>query len=153
MRWTRILKYTVVLYVTTFVVGFVFGFVGTFVEEVSGAPLPAGLSVAIDLGLLLAMFAAVSSVYGLMSYRTHQRVLAGTHLVALAVWLTSFPINVTLLGQTPAAWLAQGAFLEFCLLCGLGAGLGIRALARLLSEPEDGPEIVPAATRPAGTRG
>jgi len=102
------------------------------------------------------MFAAVSSVFGLVAYRTRQRTLAGTHLVALTAWLTSFPINVTLMGQTPATWLLQGAFLELCLLCGLGAGLGIRALAGLLSEPE----ITPAATmsaavapEPAGTRG
>ncbi len=160
MRWTRILKYAAVLYATTFAVGFVFGFVGAFIEGASGAPLPAGLSAAIDLGLALAIFAAVSAVFGVMAYRTRRRGLAATHLVALAVWLTSFPINVVLLGQTPVAWLPQGAFLELCLLCGLGAGLGARALVGLLSEPEDGLKVSPAATapetvapEPAGTRG
>lgn len=147
MRWTRILKYTAVLYVTTFVVGFVFGFVEGLAGGISGTPIPAGLTLALNLGLVFAMFATISSTFGLMSYRTAGlRVLGAVHLVAAAVWLTSFPLNVVLLGQSALAWLGQGLFLELCLLCGLGAGVGARALAGLLSEPKDGTAVAMPAT-------
>lgn len=153
MRWTRILKYAVVLHVTTFVVGFLFGLLQGFIEGASGAPLAGDLLLAMDLTLTLAIFATISAVLGLMAYRTAGwPVLGAVHLVALTVWLTSLPLNVVLLGQPVLAWVLQGLFMEFCLLCGLGAGVGLRALICLLTEPGDEPEVLPATTEPVGAR-
>ena len=130
ISWKRILLFVLLTYVATFLAAFPFGFLEGYLTS-RGDEVPSWLPAGMAVASLLSMLGVFTTLAFVQRSRTVVHVVA----VALLAWLTSYPVNVALIGQPAAEWAASGIIVALLAAVGLGGCMLFRACVGSTDDP------------------